>query len=107
MRNVCESHLGKHQYNTIKPKAEEQLGDQYEASCDGAGSHLVTLSGGRLSGKYTETPDLNTELLRTAVKKMMSCMLLSFSPSLLAMIKVTIHPALHKQISLKTNQSQG
>lgn len=42
--NVCESHLRTHQYNTIKPKAEEQLGDQYEASCDGAGSHLVTLS---------------------------------------------------------------
>ncbi len=66
-RNVCESHLRTHQYNTIKPKAEEQLGDQYEASCDGAGSHLVTLSGGRPPGKYTETPDLNGELLHTAI----------------------------------------
>lgn len=37
--NVCESHLRAHQYDTIKPKADEQLGDQYEASCDGAGSH--------------------------------------------------------------------
>lgn len=61
VRNVCESHLRAHQYDTIKPKAEEQLGDQYEASCDDAGSHLVTLSGGRLPGKYTETPDLNIE----------------------------------------------
>lgn len=66
-RAVCESHLRTHQYNTTKLKAEEQLGDQYEAGRDVAGSHLVTLSGGRLPGKYTETPDLNAELLHTAI----------------------------------------
>lgn len=68
LRAMCfKSHLRTHQYNTIKSKAEEQFGDQYEASCGGAGSHLVTLSGGRPPSKYTEIPDPNAELLHTAI----------------------------------------